>query len=317
MKHKGYNNAGASSAGNSLAQKLGFNGKELNDDLIDGNNLDWYDFGARNYDATIGRFMTIDPLTDLINRQSPYVTADNNPVIYVDVHGLGILNVLGNLWRRLVHKVKNIGVTCKHPSGERSIRDSWKMRDFNRKKKPKRRKKSKSTSNSESNTSSGSRPITNTISSNISGAKMINNLGGSNIEAPLFREGRTRGFQTRQIIPAGLMKLGGGHIGADGRLKRMTGIDLNKGITLQILSTIVNTLINNPDSNFEMNYVSPNELFSGNTSRDKRARASVNKVNSYRHSILVRFLTSKGINRGRIQMTQKGNGHQSFQFVPK
>lgn len=47
LKHKGYNDI-TSSMGNSLGQKLGFEDKELNDDFVDGNNLDWYGFGARN-----------------------------------------------------------------------------------------------------------------------------------------------------------------------------------------------------------------------------------------------------------------------------
>ena len=33
-----------------LAQKFGYNGKELNEEL----GLDWHDFGARNYDASLG-----------------------------------------------------------------------------------------------------------------------------------------------------------------------------------------------------------------------------------------------------------------------
>ncbi len=35
--------------GNSTAQKFKFGGKELNEEL----GLDWYDFGARNYDAPL------------------------------------------------------------------------------------------------------------------------------------------------------------------------------------------------------------------------------------------------------------------------
>ena len=59
LKHKGYNNV-TSSNGNSTAQKFGFGGKELQDEL----GLDWYDFSARNYDAALGRWFVIDPLAE-------------------------------------------------------------------------------------------------------------------------------------------------------------------------------------------------------------------------------------------------------------
>ncbi len=45
--------------------KYKFNGKELEEDL----GLNTYDYGARNYDAALGRWMTVDPLSDFENRQ--------------------------------------------------------------------------------------------------------------------------------------------------------------------------------------------------------------------------------------------------------
>jgi len=50
--------------------------------------VNWYDYGARFYDAEIARFHTIDPLTEMFTQQSPYVYAANNPVRYVDVLGM-------------------------------------------------------------------------------------------------------------------------------------------------------------------------------------------------------------------------------------
>jgi len=65
--------------------KYKYNGKELQDEL----GLQWYDYGAWNYDPALGRFMNLDSLTEKYNTQSPYVYADNNPVLLMDILGMG------------------------------------------------------------------------------------------------------------------------------------------------------------------------------------------------------------------------------------
>ena len=85
LKHKGYNTA--YSGGNAAAQKFGFGGKELQDDLVGGSQLNWHDFGARNYDASLARWMNIDPLADKYYGVSPYNYTLNNPVLLVDPDG--------------------------------------------------------------------------------------------------------------------------------------------------------------------------------------------------------------------------------------
>ncbi len=83
LTHKGYN-ANVSSLGNSTAQKFQYNGKELNDEL----GLDWYDYGARNYDVSLGRWMNIDPLAEMSYNLTPYRFAGNNPILFKDPNGL-------------------------------------------------------------------------------------------------------------------------------------------------------------------------------------------------------------------------------------
>lgn len=61
-----------------------YNGKEAVGEL--GSNL--YDFGARLYDARIGRWGVVDPLAENHYEQSPFNFVLNNPLLYGDAFGL-------------------------------------------------------------------------------------------------------------------------------------------------------------------------------------------------------------------------------------
>lgn len=69
---------------NGDTQRYKFNGKEL--DRVSG--LDWYDYGARQYDGM--RFTTMDPLAEKYYSISPYAYCANNPVNAIDPDGRSI-----------------------------------------------------------------------------------------------------------------------------------------------------------------------------------------------------------------------------------
>jgi RHS repeat-associated protein len=64
------------------AYRYGFNGKEKDAETGD------YDYGFRMYKPSIGRFMSVDPLTSEYPFYSPYHFAGNSPIANVDVDGL-------------------------------------------------------------------------------------------------------------------------------------------------------------------------------------------------------------------------------------
>jgi RHS repeat-associated protein len=69
----------------SSAYRYGFNGKE-NDNEVKGTGNE-QDYGMRIYDPRVGRFLSVDPLTNKYPWWTPYQFAGNMPIKHIDIDG--------------------------------------------------------------------------------------------------------------------------------------------------------------------------------------------------------------------------------------
>ncbi|MDY8137076.1 DUF6443 domain-containing protein [Aquimarina sp. 2201CG5-10] len=103
LRHKGYNNAI-----NGTEHPYGYNGKEENNEV----GLEWLDYGARNYEANLGRWMNVDPLAEKYHSISPYAYVANNLINAVDPDGRDIVYINKN--GKEAHRIKSDEVFQTH-----------------------------------------------------------------------------------------------------------------------------------------------------------------------------------------------------------
>lgn len=82
---------GGAFASTGNVQPYKYNGKEL--DAKKG--LNWYDYGARMYDAALGRWHRVDPLAENYYRVSPYAYCMDNPGNAFDYQGKLVIFING------------------------------------------------------------------------------------------------------------------------------------------------------------------------------------------------------------------------------
>jgi RHS repeat-associated protein len=78
-----------------------YNGKEFDDQTT------WLDYGARQYDYSLGRWMAVDPKSEKYYSWSPYHTVFDNPLKFIDPDGKGpekpshyLIGLISDYWQR-------------------------------------------------------------------------------------------------------------------------------------------------------------------------------------------------------------------------
>lgn len=89
----------SSKSSGKLQNKYKYNGKELqSQEFSDGSGLEEYDYGARHYNAQIGRFFVQDRFAEKYMDLNPYQYVANNPIRFIDINGdsLNVADLIAN-----------------------------------------------------------------------------------------------------------------------------------------------------------------------------------------------------------------------------
>ena len=86
--------------------RYGFNGKE-NDSEVKGE-ANQQDYGMRVYDPRLGRFLSVDPMTNRFAGLTPYQFAGNRPIDGIDLDGLEFLPINSSIY--LMNTIRRLGI---------------------------------------------------------------------------------------------------------------------------------------------------------------------------------------------------------------
>jgi len=90
-----------------------YNGKELEDAF----DLGWYNYGARFYDPSVGKFTTIDPLASSFPSWNPYSYSYSNPNRFIDPDGRAPEDIIRDEDGNVVYVTDGSTADVSHPSG--------------------------------------------------------------------------------------------------------------------------------------------------------------------------------------------------------